>query len=94
MFLIQKVDRQKFTQKPLYYKGNGLNTPLNNHYLTLTLHKQGGFLNNIIDFVTNNKDLLQQGVSTVENIVNATKSISDAIKTSRLWLYFVKIFLL
>ena len=83
MVFIQKVDRQKFIQTPLYYKGNGLNAPLNNHYLTLTLQKQGGFLNNIIDFVGNNKELLQQGVSTVGNIVNATKSISDAIKTSK-----------
>ena len=81
MVLIQKVDQQKFIQKPLYYKGNGLYLPLNNHYLVL--QKQRGFLNNIIDFVTNNKELLQQGVSTVENIVNATKSISDAIKTSK-----------
>jgi hypothetical protein len=36
-----------------------------------------------VDFVSNNKDLIQSGVSTVGKFVDLGKSISDTVKTSK-----------
>jgi hypothetical protein len=87
MVLIQKIDRQKFTQKPILYTGNGL-ISLNNH--PIYLHQKGGFISSLlplidkgVDFVSNNKDLISQTGSTVSSVANAVKAVSDTIKKSK-----------
>jgi hypothetical protein len=84
-----KVYNAKFMkQYPIYYKGGSLPfVSLNNHQIYLRHH--GGFFNLIdtvktgVDLVKDNKELINSGISAVSNIANATKSISDTIKTSK-----------
>ena len=91
MPIIQKIDRNKFSQKHVIYKGSSIPFyPLNNHYIYLK--KEGGFIDissiintgkNVMKFVKNNQDLIKTGVSTVGNLANAVKGISDTVKTSK-----------
>jgi hypothetical protein len=87
MVLIQKIDRQKFTKKPILYTGNGF-ISLNNH--PIYLHQKGGFISSLlplidkgVDFVSNNKDLISQTGLTVSSVANAVKAVSDTIKKSK-----------
>ena len=42
----------------------------------------GGFLQNIISFITDNKDLISTGVKAIGSTVSAGKTIKDAVKGS------------
>jgi hypothetical protein len=76
MVLIQKIDRQKFIQKPMLYTGNGF-ISLNNHPLYL---RRGGFVSSLlplidkgVHFIANNKDLISQTGSTVNSVAKVLK---------------------
>src|SRR5438093_1666196 len=91
---VQFIDRKKFSSTHPIYRGSGIVTksslpfkPLNNRQL----YFEGGFIDfgsiinagkTAIDFVQNNKDLIQSGVSTVGEVASMAKGISDAVKSS------------
>ena len=92
MALIQKIDKQKFIQKPPYsHMGSGLRTINNNHPLFLHNSQYGqgfaDFLSNLIpkaaSLISENKDIIGSVANSVGSVANAAKSISDTIKTSK-----------
>ena len=92
---VQFIDRKKFSSTHPIYRGSGIVTksslpfkPLNNRQL----YFEGGFIDfgsiinagkTAIDFVQNNKDLIQSGVSTIGEVASMAKGISDAVKSSK-----------
>jgi hypothetical protein len=85
-------DKAKFIkQHPVYHKGGSIPYhSLNNKQLYLVkgyTNTSGGFLGldlgNIVKTISDNKDLIQSGVSAVSNVANAVTGISDAFKTSK-----------
>ena len=58
MVFVQKIDNKKFIK----YKGGSINKSLNSHQIYLK-SSEGGFIQPIIDFVSNNKDLISNGAS-------------------------------
>src|SRR5438093_10121859 len=95
MPFVQNIYRKKFSQNHPIYRGSGILVksplpfkPLNNRQL----YFEGGFIDfgsiinagkTAIDFVQNNKDLIQSGVSTVGEVASMAKGISDAVKSSK-----------
>jgi len=91
--MIQKFDRKRFVKKHPLYTGKGIipvktlpYTSLNNHEIYLT--KSGGFIDvstikNVVDFVNDNKDSIQQGISTAKSIKDTTNNIINAVKSKK-----------
>jgi hypothetical protein len=85
MPIVQEVDKNRNWAKNTLYSGGALPTKTPKSF-------NGGFIDlstlvnvgkSAIDFVSNNKDLIQSGVSTVGKFVDLGKSISDTVKTSK-----------
>jgi hypothetical protein len=79
MVIIQRIDRERNLQKHTLYQGSGLNRLPKAYY-------QGG--NGLLDFVkdgisllSDNKELIQSGISTAGKVFDLGKSISDVAKT-------------
>jgi hypothetical protein len=83
MPIVQEVDRNKNWAKNTLYSGGAVPNKIPKAY-------NGGFIDfsmlvnagkSAVDFLWNNKDLIQSGVSTIGKFVDLGKSISDTVKT-------------
>lgn len=80
MPIVQEVDRKRNLYKNTLYSGGGAPKTYNGGFIDLSTLVNVG--KSAVDFVSNNKDLIQSGVSTVGKFVDLGKSISDTVKTS------------
>src|SRR5829696_853974 len=97
MPMIQEIDKRRNLYKNTLYTGRGLyrsgtSKAYNEGGQLLTSELGSGFLDlasivnagkTAAEFVQNNKDLIQTGVSTVGKIVDLGKSIDDTVKKSQ-----------
>jgi hypothetical protein len=95
MPIIQDIDRKRFKQQNPIYRGRGLiqskTLPfisLNNHNLYFS--RTGGFLDMStlinaaktgLDFVRDNKELINQGISTVGVVKDTANAFSNTMKS-------------
>ncbi len=81
MPLVQAVDekRSKNMYKGTMYRGNGFLHKTPKAYL----QRQGEIidLSSIVNFVKDNKDLLNSGVDTVNNLATMGKTIAETVKS-------------
>ncbi len=86
MPLVQRIDEMKNPYKHTLYSGSGYNR--NSKLPKAYIQTGGAFdLSALVDaglnFVKDNKDLIQTGVSTAGKVVDLGKSISDTIEKSK-----------
>ena len=86
MVIQQNIDKQRNPYKHTLYAGTGFS------YKTSKAYYNGGFIDlasitnagkTAAEFVQNNKDLIQTGVSTVGKVIDLGKSISESVKKSK-----------